>query len=635
MSFIPLHVHDMWSLQDGLSKPKANAARCAELGYNACSITNHGSISSCVQHIKACESKNIKPILGCELYLSKLDCKIKTADNRKLSHLVVLSKNQQGWKNLVKAVSLSNTRDIYYYKARLDLQTLAQFCDGNLISFSGHPGSDLANILFVDMGSAYKAKTVEEAAQFLDPDAESKCVKLAELYQGIFGKGNFFIEIQAIDQENLPAVKLINKILREVSQKTGIAKVASCDAHYPTQQDAIDQRILLCSAFETTIFHVRQKLENNEDVTLGGFFKSNNYHIPSPEEISKVNLEDEIYNCSVISDMCEQYNILSQPKIPKFDCPNGLSQHEYLTQLCRDGWKNKIKGKISKADESKYVDRIKNELGIIKDANLAGYFLIVQDYVNWAKNQGWLLSPGRGSAAGCLISYLVNITSVDPMPYNLFFSRFYNAGRNKPGHISLPDIDVDFPTNKLPLVIDYIKNKYGNDKVCKMATFSSTQGKGALKDVLRANGKDFAEMNKITENIPQDDKISDQLQIMKEATGESSSIRWTLENDPKSLAEWCQLDDKGELQGPYSLYFAQAMRIEGVKRNMSKHASGLVISTDPLNEIVPMVRDQSSADPMVGLEMEDVEAMGGVKFDILGVRLLDKLMSVQELLRNG
>lgn len=635
MNFAPLHVHDMWSLLDGLSKPTQNAKRCAELGYTSCAITNHGSVSSYVQHIKACNKEKIKPILGCEFYLSAQDCKIRDQSNRKLSHLVVLAKNLMGWKNLIKAVSLSNTKEIYYYRPRLDLQTLSQFCDGNLIAFSGHIGSDLANCIFSDPRIGYNAKTIDEAQKYLDPDCEQRVLRLAERYQHIFGKGNFFIEIQAIDEVNLPSMKLVNKILRELSIKTGIPKVATPDSHYSSKEDAVDQRILLCSAFETTLQNVRNKISAGEDVTLSGFFKSNNYHIPSLDEIKAANEEDEIANSLVIADMCESFNVLSSPKIPNFPISENISQHEYLTELCRKGWVKKIDSKMKRTEQTDYISRIKDELKIIKEANLAGYFNIVQDYVNWAKDQKWLMSPGRGSGMGCLISYLINITSADPVPYGLLFSRFYNAGRNKPGHISLPDIDCDFPTSKLPLVIDYIKNKYGHDKVCKIATFSSMQGRGAIKDVLRAHGKDFNEMNRITNSIPQNDKIADQLQVMLDARGESSSIRWTLENDPKSLSEWCHLDDNDQLQGPYSVYFAQAMRLEGVKRNMSRHASGLVISVDVLSEVAPMVRDEGEDNLMLGLEMEDAEAIGLPKFDILGVRLLDKLMGVQCLLKNG
>lgn len=634
MNWIPCHQHTSFSLLDGLSKPKQVASRCAELGYSAAGLTDHGNLGASIQFIRSCNDKNIKPLVGVELYLSQKDCYLRDPTNRQLSHLCILAKNYQGWKNLIKLTSLSNTKDIYYYKARLDLTTLSQFCDGNLISFSGHPGSDLANILFGEKYKlAYNSRSEDEVASHLDPNYENNAIRLAETYQDIFGKGNFYLEIQLIDQDNFPAATVISSILREISVKIDIPCVATADSHYPTKEDAVDQRILLCSAFETTLQNVRNKIENNEDVTLSGFFRSNNYHIPSLPEMQAIHTELELANSIQIADMCEKYDVFSPPQLPSFECPNGMEQNEYLRQLCREGWAKKINGKIDKSRRQEYIDRIKMELDVIQTANLAGYFLIVQDFVNWAKNQGWLLGRSRGSAGGCLASYLTNITGLDPIPYNLLFSRFFNTARAKTGE--LPDIDVDFPTDKKPLVLEYLKQKYGQDKVCQMATFSSMQGRGALKDVFRAHSIDFEESNRITENIPQDASIADHLQVMKDVTGHSSSIQWTLENEPNTLKEWCYLDDKGELQGPYAIYFAQAMRLEGVKRNAGKHASGVIISQHSLPDIVPMIRDNSTEDLIVGIEMEDAQAMGLVKFDILGVRLLDKLMTVQNLLKNG
>jgi DNA polymerase-3 subunit alpha len=243
----------------------------------------------------------------------------------------------------------------------------------------------------------------------------------------------------------------------------------------------------------------------------------------------------------------------------------------------------------------------------------------------------------HNSAAGCLVSYLIGITSIDPIEYHLIFERFYSAGRNTKDHISLPDIDVDVPILKREDVINYIKNKYGHENVSQMITFNTMKGRGALKDVLRVYGNiSFEEMNKITENIPDEAKISDDLQEMKEETGESSIIRWALENNSEKLKEWCFIDEEdGSLKGPLAKRFEQAIRLEGTKTNQSKHAAGIAMSSIKLNEICPMVYDTKTSQPIAGMEMQDLEAIGIVKFDILGIALLDKIMTISSLLSQG
>jgi len=260
----------------------------------------------------------------------------------------------------------------------------------------------------------------------------------------------------------------------------------------------------------------------------------------------------------------------------------------------------------------------------------------VQDIVNHVRDNSWLPGPGRGSAAGCLVSYLIGITNIDPIKYNLMFDRFYNAGRNTEEHISMPDIDVDVPINKREDIIKYIKDTYGHDKVSQMITFNTIKGRGALKDVLRVYGNiSFDEMNKITKNIPDEAKIADSLQAMKDATGEASIIRWTLENNSEKIKEWCSIDNNGELQGPLAKRFEQAIRLEGVKSNQSKHAAGIAISSEPLSQICPMVYDSKNKQMIAGMEMQDLESIGIIKFDILGVAMLDKIMTIQNLLKEG
>ena len=636
MTWIPLHLHTHYSLLDGLSKTSQVADRCAELGYGACAMTDHGTISGAVSFVRAMREKKIKPILGCEFYLSHHAATTKEKTNRTLSHLVVLAKNKKGWDSLVTLVSRSNENDVFYFKPRIDLDILEQGNpDKNLISFSGHLGSDLANVLFTDWKKAYNSSTVEEAQKLLKHNWLEQASNLAEKYQHIFHKGNFFIEIQLIDQDNSPVSKLVAECLRLVSERSGIPSVATSDSHYPRREDAADQRILLCSAMKTTLKKVENKLLAGDNVGLSGFFRSNNFHIPSPEEMEKIHTKEEIANASHIAGLCEDYEILGKPNLPKFSCPEGMTEEEYLRNLCRDGWRKRLKaeGKVNtEADTQKYVDRIKEELDVIEQANLSGYFLIVRDIINHVKRNNWLAGPGRGSAAGCLISYLVGITEVDPLEYDLIFERFYNIGRNTEDHISLPDIDMDVPATKRDEVISYIRSKYGEGRVCQMVTFGRLQGRSALKEVLRVHDAcSFDEMNTITKALPQEDKISDQLESMDSA----SSIMWTLKYQPEVLQGYCELKEDGVLSGDYAKLFEQAIRLEGTYKSQGKHAAGVVISSKDLNKFCPMVKETNGTGRIAGLEMIDLEAMGHVKFDVLGVNLLDKIMGVRDQLLTG
>ena len=369
---------------------------------------------------------------------------------------------------------------------------------------------------------------------------------------------------------------------------------------------------------------------------MGCFFKSDNFHILSPEEIALLHTEDEIENTNYVDSLCEDYDILHKPMLPPFSCPNDTNPDEYLRELCRKGWKEKIANNIEKEDQQQYIDRIKYELDILQGADLSSYFLIVGDIVNKVRLEHWLPGPGRGSAAGCLVSYLIGITSIDPIKYNLIFERFYNSGRNTKDRISMPDIDVDVPINKREYIIEYIKSKYGHDKVSQMITFNTMKGRGALKEVLRVYGNiTFDEMNRITKYIPDEAKISDELQQMKEDTGEASILRWALENNVDKLKEWCYIDDNNELSGPLAKRFEQAIRLEGTKSNQSKHAAGVVISSQNLGSVCPMVYDSKNKQLIAGMEMQDLEALGIIKFDVLGIAMLDKIMNISEYLKNG
>lgn len=343
--------------------------------------------------------------------------------------------------------------------------------------------------------------------------------------------------------------------------------------------------------------------------------------------MSEIHDKEELDNTIKIDQQCEEYDILVAPQLPNFECPNKQSPIEYIRELCRLGWKQKIQHKIPKDKHQAYVDRVKKEFEVLESSNLASYFLIVRDIVNYVRSKNCLPGPGRGSAAGCLVSYLIGITAIDPIKYDLIFERFYNAGRNTKKNISMPDIDVDVPIEHREDIINYIKNKYGHDKVSQMITFNTLKGRGALKEVLRVYGNiSFQEMNKITKNIPDEAKIADELQEMKEENGEASIIRWALENNPQKLKEWCYIDDDNELQGPLSKRFEQAIRLEGSKYNQSKHAAGIAIANNKLSSICPMLWDKKTKQNIAGFEMSDLESIGVIKFDILGIALLDKIM---------
>lgn len=395
-------------------------------------------------------------------------------------------------------------------------------------------------------------------------------------------------------------------------------------SYYTEQKHAKLHRILLCSELKTTLPRIQKEIRNNSlSQSVSEYFTNDNKYV-IPDKNVKI-LED-------IYEKCEDYNILNKPMLPKFDCPNGLSEEEYLKTLARIGWKEllintgKVKDQINK---QKYSDRFNEELQVIKNANLFGYFLIVQDIIKYVNNNGWISGPGRGSVGGCLIAYLLGITQIDPVEYDLLFSRFYNDGRNTKDHISLPDIDMDVPSKKRDTVIDYVKNKYGKDNVSQMITFGRLQGRSALKEVLRVNEAcSFAEMNNITKYIPNEAEISDQLADMED--DERSIIRWALINKPKELYDYCHLNDNNEIEGDYAEYFEQAIEIEGTFKNQGKHAAGVVISAEPLYKVCPMVKSKDNGEKIAGLEMSDLESLGHVKFDILGLSLLDKLMFIRD-----
>ena len=443
-------------------------------------------------------------------------------------------------------------------------------------------------------------------------------------------KAGWFDLIDLVSKKNSYSDDVVYKLLKSHSENLiCIDELKQQPSYYAETKDAELHRILLCSGMKTTMGKSKEKLKQDGFKKLKGFFDSDKYYMLSPNEVQSAYDSDLISKVGDIAEQCEEYNILGKPMLPKFDCPEGYDEDEYLKQLCRDGWRTLL-AETGKVDDDnvkqEYLDRIKNEMDVIFEADLSGYFLIVQDIVNYVREQGWLPGPGRGSAAGCLISYLIGITEIDPIEYDLIFERFYNAGRNTEDHVSLPDIDVDVPAEKRDDVIAYIKSKYGEDNVSQMLTFNKLQGRAALKEIMRiTNAVSFAEMNDITKNIPNEADVSDLI----EESGEKSLIRWTLLYQPSDLVKWCKVNQEGDLIGPLAEIFEQAIDIEGTIKSQGKHAAGVIISANKLREVCPMVQDRNK-NLVAGFEMGDLEDQGHVKFDILGIDLLSKIMEIKD-----
>lgn len=456
--------------------------------------------------------------------------------------------------------------------------------------------------------------------------------------------------ISSMDADN----NLDTKILTTICARGNLISVAYSEAlspvkdndyystmpetYYVDQSEAILHRILLCVGMKTTFPKITQKLKSSDDFENRNFFELDSWYVPdqvqSIEEMYSKDCEklDEIFN------KCEEYDILSKPKLPKFPTPKGETEEEYLTELCREGWRKHILPILKaikdeeKAKETKqvYLGRFKHESKVIKEANLFGYFLIVQDILRFINENGWLPGAGRGSVAGCLIAYMVEITMIDPIEYDLLFERFYNAGRNTGDHISYPDIDMDMPAGKREAVIAYVVDKYGREHVCQMITFGRLQGRSAISEVLRVyEACGFSETKEITKHIPDESKIADQLEEMD--PDERSIIRWSLENNSKELHEFCYLTDNGDLEGTYAQYFQYAIDMEGTFKSAGKHAAGVVISAEKLHMICPMTNQKNGEDKIAALEMEALEALGLLKFDFLGLNALDKLMYIEEI----
>lgn len=612
-----LHSHSEYSLMRGLPSCGDIKERITEIGSSACAITDHNGVSGCMDfdhEMREGEIK-IKPILGSKFSICRDKVTRQVSTNRALDHQIILAKNLAGWKDLLKLTSVANQKEHYYCKPRLDMESIVEYANkGNLISFSGHLGSTLANEISCD-------------GELVDNWKNMGMRKALEL-QSMFGKGNFFIEIQLIDRGN-EKMETMAGCMRDIAATTGIPVVATPASRYCRQEDAGDQRVLLCTSYKTSLPEVSHELKTGEaNDTLSTFFGSDNYHIPTYEEMAELHTPEELGNTNLIADMCEDYSVTNPLDPPKFKCPDGMSPEDYLRKSCGIGWVEKM-GHVKKGTElfKEYGDRVNEELGTFGPIGLSSYFLIVNDIIDFVKSRGYLTGVGRGSSSGCMISNLLGITQVDPIPYDLMLSRFYNTGRNTPGKISWPDIDFDIPKRARDEAIEHVRTKYGEDKVAQIITFQTLAGKAALTRVMQSRGNiDFAEQKALTKHIEDTSKIADELKGIEDEYGVSSPIMWALENKRGKLKEWCYIGKDGKLEGRFAKIFEQAIRLEGTKIISGRHAAGVVVSNNPISDVAPMVLDNKGKIYLAGLEGPWCEAAGLLKLDCLGLRTLDKTM---------
>lgn len=558
MKFTHLHVHSHYSLLDGLAKIDELLDRCQELGMDSIALTDHGVLYGAVEFYQKAKKRGIKPIIGCEMYLAPngiLNKRPKIDD--KYYHLILLAKNSEGYKNLIKLVTKAHLEG-FYYRPRIDKELLRQHSAG-LIGLSACLSGEIARL-----GIAGKMEEAERALQE---------------YREIFGPDSFYLEIS--HHPNIPDQEKANLAILELSKKTGAPVVATQDVHYLKSEDAEAQDILM--AVQTG-----NHLEDDDRLSM----KSDDFSLRSPEEMAKLFKDhpEAIENTQRIANECNLELELGKTQLPFFQLPLGETADSYLEKLAREGiarrfGKNGINEEIS--------NRLNYELSVIKKTGFAPYFLIVQDFVNWAKENKIVVGPGRGSAAGSLVSYLLNITDIDPLKYNLLFERFLN-----PERISMPDIDLDFTDTRRDEVINYVRQKYGDERVAQIITFGTMAARAAVRDAGRALGFTYSFCDQIAKMIPFNMSLA-------EAMTQVAELKSAYANDPqvKKLID-------------------SAKKLEGVARHASTHACGVVISENPLTEIVPLQFDPKAKGIITQYEMHSIEDLGLLKIDFLGLKNL-------------
>ena len=566
MNFAHLHVHTEYSLLDGSNKIKEYVARVKELGMNSAAITDHGVMYGCIDFYKAAREAGINPILGCEVYVapgSRFDREAGRDDDR-YYHLVLLAENNQGYANLMKIVSRGFVEG-FYYKPRVDLELLQEYHEG-LIALS--------------------ACLAGEVQRYLVRNLYEEAKKAALRYEEIFGKGNFFLELQ---DHGIPEQRLVNPQLMRMSQETGIGLTATNDVHYTYARDAAPHDILLC-------IQTGKKLQDEDRMRYEG----GQYYVKSPEEMEELfpYAPEALENTQKIADRCHVEIEFGVTKLPKYDVPEGYTSWEYLNQLCHEGLKQRYHPVTEELRE-----RLDYELRTIQTMGYVDYFLIVWDFIKYARDHDIMVGPGRGSAAGSLVSYTLGITQLDPMRYSLLFERFLN-----PERVSMPDIDVDFCFERRQEVIDYVVRKYGKDRVVQIVTFGTLAARGVIRDVGRVLDMPYAQVDAIAKMVPNELNIT-----IDKALTMSAELRKACEEDPgiRHLID-------------------MAKRLEGLPRHTSMHAAGVVISQKAVDEYVPLSR---AADGTITTQftMTTLEELGLLKMDFLGLRTLTVIQNAQKL----
>jgi DNA polymerase-3 subunit alpha len=586
-----LNITTYYSILQCILSPEKIIKACKAAGYKSL-ILSDTNLSGAVEFYETCKKEGIKPIIGVTLKVTELPVEDK-GDHNRMHDLTLVARNKAGYKNLLKIVSLSNEfshiLDTKYQRIpRLHLDEIKPYTEG-LTALIGAEGTELY---------AYANETTDLTS------VEYVLKKYQNLFEEVLFNGQI--------EEN---------------------SICWSNTRYLKDEEQEDFHVILSILLKCRLKELPKKIaeELPSALPLLGSLR-----LLTKEERNSIFTAEQVAATDAFLDSIEEYDILSKPNVPKYNCPDGMSQSEYLTNLCRVGWRTRFPSWSSEEKKKVYADRIKYELEVLQSCELDGYFLVVQDYINWAKRSGMLVGPGRGSSAGSLVAYVLGITEIDPIPYNLLFERFYSADRSAGGIISLPDIDTDFPKYRREEVVEYIENKYGKNRVGHIITFGTLKGAGALTEVLRSH--DIFEPKKIkslTKGIPAQDKISDKLEEQKE----DSIIRFTLKNFPKVLQElglWesynTKEEEKGRITGEYSYYLEQAIRIEGCIRGYGIHASGILLSDESLDEFAPLIIESNGENRLVAYEMVAAEKSGIVKIDALGLECLDKLQEVQRLL---
>ena len=568
MSFAHLHVHTEYSLLDGSNKIKEYVARVKELGMNSAAITDHGVMYGVIDFYREARKQGINPILGCEVYVapnSRFDREVTGGDDR-YYHLVLLAENNEGYENLTKIVSKGFVEG-YYYKPRVDKELLRTYHKG-IIALSACLAGEVPRYLTKGMYEEAKDRALE--------------------YQEIFGKGNYFLELQ---DHGIPDQQLVNQQLMKLSQETGIELVATNDVHYTYADDEKAHDILLC-------IQTGKKLSDENRMRYEG----GQYYVKSEEEMAALfpYARQALENTQKIADRCSVEIEFGVTKLPKYDVPEGYTSWEYLQKLCYEGLDQRYR-----TPSQELKDRLAYELDTIRHMGYVDYFLIVWDFIKYAKDHGIAVGPGRGSAAGSIVSYCLGITTIDPIHYQLLFERFLN-----PERVSMPDIDVDFCYERRQEVIDYVTRKYGKDCVAQIVTFGTLAARGVIRDVGRVMDLPYAYVDSIAKMIPQELGIT-----IDKALQMNPELRKLYESD-ETVTHLIDM----------------AKRLEGLPRHCSMHAAGVVICQKPVEEYVPLSR---AADGTITTQfiMTTLEELGLLKMDFLGLRTLTVIQNAVQLAR--